>query len=52
MAIYKCDIRDRSPITGSRGLQIRGGGASEVLPLQKGEKVLAMLKEGYKEFLG
>ena len=50
------DIRDLSLITRREGggLQNGRGGASEVLPLQKGgiEKVLAMLNGEYNKFLG
>ena len=37
-----------------RGVYIKGGGASEVLPLRKrvAEKVLAMLKGVHKKFWG
>ena len=51
-------VRDWSLITGrgrGGGYKTRGGGgACEVLPLQKGgaEKVLAMLKGGHKQFWG
>ena len=47
-------VRDWSLITGRGGLQTGGGGAREVLPLQKGgaEKVIAMLKGGHKKFWG
>ena len=49
-------IREWSLIKGGRGGRCKmvGGGASEVLPLQKGggvaEKVLAMLKGGTTSF--
>ena len=47
------NVRDWSLITGRGGLQNgMGGGASEVLPLRKGEaeNVLAMLKGATKSF--
>ena len=39
---------------GEGGYKTGGGGACEVLPLQKGgaEKVLAILEEGHKKFWG
>ena len=47
-------VRDWSLITGRGGYKTGGGGACEVLPLQKGgaEKVLAMLKGGHVKFWG
>ena len=48
-------FRDWSLITGRGGYKTGGGGAREVLPLQKGggaEKVLATLKGGHKKFWG
>ena len=47
-------LRDWSLITGREGGYKMGGGAREVLPLQKGggSKVLAILKGGYKKFWG
>ena len=51
----RCALRDWSLITGrGGGYKTGGGGAREVLPLRKGgaEKVLAMLKVGYKKFWG
>ena len=50
-----CGIRDWSLITGrgGGGYKTEGGGACEILPLQKGggaEQCLAMLKEGHKMF--
>ena len=47
-------VRDWSLIKGRGGGYKTGGGAREVLPLQKegAEKVLATLKGGHKKFWG
>ena len=53
MALHNCERKGLVTNYGERGATKRdGGGASEVLPLRKGEaeNVLAMLKGGTKSF--